>query len=101
MAPEGAMVLIENLARPMDINKMKPKSLSLHWEFMFGRARPQSPKINEQGRLLNQVAELVDEGQIRTTAFINLGLINAATLKRAHGMVESGRTVGKIVLSGF
>jgi len=101
MAPEGAMVLIENLARPMDINKMKPKSLSLHWEFMFGRTRPQSPKINEQGRLLNRVAELVDEGQIRTTAFINLGPINAATLKRAHGMVESGRTVGKIVLSGF
>ena len=31
MAPEGAIGLIENLARPIDINKLKPKSLSFHW----------------------------------------------------------------------
>ncbi len=44
LALEGAIGLIENVARPLDINKFKPKSLSIHWEFMFGRAKPLSPK---------------------------------------------------------
>ena len=101
MAPEGAMVLIENLATPVDINKMKPKSLSLHWEFMLGRPRFQTENMKEQGLLLNEVAELIDAGSIRSTARTNFGLINAANLKQAHALVESGKTIGKVVLSGF
>lgn len=94
-------VLIENVAGPLDINKLKPKSLSLHWEFMFGRASSQSRKMSEQGRLLNRMAELVDAGQVQTTATTNMGPIIAANLKVAHALVESGRAIGKIVLSGF
>jgi hypothetical protein len=30
-----------------------------------------------------------------------LGVINAANLRQAHELVESGKSVGKIVLSGF
>lgn len=101
MAPEGKLVLIENLAKPIDINKMKPKSLSLHWEFMFGRPRFQTENMKEQGCLLTKVAELIDAGSIRSTARTNLGLINAANLRRAHALVESGTTIGKVVLSGF
>ena len=101
MAPEGAMVLIENVARPLDINKLKPKSLSLYWEFMFARSRPESAHMREQGRLLNKVAEMVDAGLIRSTALTNIGVIDATNLKRAHASVESGKTIGKIVLSGF
>jgi NADPH2:quinone reductase len=101
MAVEGAMVLIENVARPIDINKLKPKCLSLHWEFMFARARSQSPKMAEQGRLLNKVNALVDAGDLRTTAGTNMGAINAANLKKAHALVESGKAIGKVVLSGF
>ena len=101
MAPEGAIGLIENLARPIDINKLKPKSLSFHWEFMFGRSRPQSPKMSEQGRLLNQVAGLVDAEKIRSTAVTHLGVINAENLRQAHALVESGKAIGKVVLSGF
>jgi len=101
IAPEGAMVLIENLPRPVDVNKLKPKSLSLHWEFMFGRPRFQTANMKEQGRLLNEVAELIDAGFVRSTARTNLGLINAANMKHAHALVEGGKTIGKIVLSGF
>jgi NADPH2:quinone reductase len=101
MAPEAAMVLIENLARPVDINKLKPKSLSLHWEFMFGRPRFQTANMKEQGRLLTEVAKLIDAGLLRSTARTNLGLINAANMKQAHTLVESGKTIGKAVLFGF
>jgi NADPH:quinone reductase-like Zn-dependent oxidoreductase len=101
MAPQSAMALIENPGRPLDFTKLKPKSISLHWEFMFTRSRYQTPDMGEQGRLLNEVADLVDAGRIQSTLQANLGVINAANLRRAHALVESGRTIGKIVLSGF
>jgi zinc-binding alcohol dehydrogenase family protein len=101
MAPQSAMVLIENPARPLDFVKLKPKSISVHWEFMFTRSRYETADMDEQGRLLNEVAALVDAGRIVTTMQTNLGAVNAANLKRAHALVESGKTVGKIVLAGF
>jgi NADPH:quinone reductase-like Zn-dependent oxidoreductase len=101
MAPQSAMGLIENPARPLEITRLKPKSISLHWEFIFTRSRYETPDMGEQGRLLNEVASLVDAGRIVTTMQMNLGAINAANLKRAHAVVESGRAIGKIVLSGF
>lgn len=101
MAPQSAMAQIENVARPLDINKLKPKCISLHWEFMFARARFQTLDMGEQGNLLNHVARLVDAGQIRTTMRQNLGTINATNLKRAHTLIESSTAIGKIVLEGF
>jgi zinc-binding alcohol dehydrogenase family protein len=101
MAPESALGLIENPGRPLDIVKLKPKNISLHWEFMFGRPKYQTATMPEQGRLLNEVSGLVDEGLIRSTIHTNVGLINAANLRRAHALVESGKTIGKLVLSGF
>jgi zinc-binding alcohol dehydrogenase family protein len=101
MAPQGALALIENPARPLDIVKLKPKSISLHWEFMFTRSRFQTPDMGEQGRLLNETAALVDAGRIKSTVQVDAGTINAANLKRAHALVESGRMIGKVVLVGF
>ena len=101
LAPQGALALIENPARPLDIVKLKPKSISLHWEFVFTRSRYETADMEEQGRILNEVAALVDAGLIRTTMNANLGLINAANVRRAHSIAESGRSIGKIVLSGF
>jgi zinc-binding alcohol dehydrogenase family protein len=101
MAPQSAIALIENVAGTLDLNKFKPKSISLHWEFMFTRARYQTDDMGEQGRLLSETAALVDAGSIRTTMRQNLDPINAANLKRAHAIVESGTAIGKVVLAGF
>jgi zinc-binding alcohol dehydrogenase family protein len=101
MAPQSAMALIENPARPLEITKLKPKSISLHWEFMFTRSRYETPDMGQQGRLLNEVASLVDAGRILSTMQTNLDTINPANMKRAHALIESGKTIGKIVLAGF
>lgn len=101
MAPQSAMALIENPARPLEITKLKPKSIAMHWEFMFTRSRFQTADMGEQGRLLTEVAGLMDAGRIRTTLQTNLGQITAENMKRAHALVEGGRTIGKIVLAGF
>ena len=55
----------------------------------------------EQSHLLNRVSDLVDRGYIQTTAGKELGAINAANLRAAHSELETGTTIGKIVLEGF
>lgn len=57
--------------------------------------------MHEQSRLLNRILDLVDQGYIQTTVGKNLGTINAENLKTAHEELESGRSIGKIVLQGF
>ena len=100
LAPFGKIAMIDD-ARSLDVTKLKLKSLSLHWESMFARSRFNTVDMNEQNRLLNRVAELVDLGHIKTTLGENLGAINANNLKLAHEKLESGRSIGKIVLEGF
>jgi len=55
----------------------------------------------EQHDLLNEVATLVDAGKVRTTSAEVIGPINAANLRRAHAQVETGRTIGKVVLESW
>lgn len=54
-----------------------------------------------QHSLRTEVAKLVDDGIFKTTFGIDMGPINAANLRRVHAAVETGRTRGKVVLSGF
>jgi len=100
IAPQGKFGLIDD-PKSLDVSKLKGKSASLHWEAMFTRSTFQTPDMDAQHKLLNEVAGLVDSGTIRTTIAENLGVINAANLKRAHAMVESGTMRGKVVLEGF
>ena len=101
LAPFGRIAMIDDPSRPLDVMKMKPKSLSLHIEFMFARSMFKTADMDEQSRLLNHVSDLVDQGYIQTTVGKNLGTINADNLKAAHETLESGRSIGKIVLEGF
>ena len=101
LQPFGRIAMIDDPATPLDITKMKPKSLSLHIEFMYARSMFNAKDMNEQSKLLNHVADLIDQGYIKTTIGKNLGTINAANLKAAHAELEAGRSIGKIVLEGF
>ncbi|MGI6246933.1 MAG: zinc-binding alcohol dehydrogenase family protein [Pseudochelatococcus sp.] len=100
IAPQGRFALIDDPAT-LDINPFKRKSVSVHWEFMFTRSMFGTADIAQQGHLLNEVSRLVDEGTLRTTLAENFGAINAANLRRAHALIESGGARGKIVLEGF
>jgi zinc-binding alcohol dehydrogenase family protein len=101
IAPQGRFALIDDPTKPLDIMKLKGKSISLHWELMFTRSLFQTDDMIAQHRLLNEVAALVNEGVIRTTLGEHFGSINAANLKRAHAHIESGKARGKVVLEGF
>ena len=81
--------------------KLKRKSLSLHWEFMYTRSLFQTEDMVEQHRLINRVSQLIDDGVLKTTVGEHFGRIDAANLRRAHALLESGKAKGKIVLEGF
>lgn len=100
LAPQGALALIDD-PKTLDVLPMKRKSLSLHWELMFTRPLYETKDLIRQHDLLNEVADLLDAGLLRTTLRQDLGPITAESLRQAHTIVESGRSIGKIVLTGF
>lgn len=100
IAPQGKFGIIDD-PKSFDILALKRKSVSIHWEFMFTRAVFETADMIAQHRLLKKVAEMVDAGALRSTLSEEFGVINAANLRRAHALIESGRATGKVVLSGF
>ncbi len=100
IAPQGRFGIIDD-PKSFDILALKRKSVSIHWEFMFTRAVFETVDMIAQHRLLKKVAEMVDAGALRSTLSEEFGVINAANLRRAHALIESGRATGKVVLSGF
>jgi zinc-binding alcohol dehydrogenase family protein len=100
LKPQGQLALIDD-PKALDVVPMKRKALSLHWELMFTRSLYETPDMIAQHELLNRVAELIDQGVLKTTLGEHFGAINAANLRRAHAVIESGKARGKIVLEGF
>src|SRR5690606_13893978 len=99
LKPQGALAVIDDMD-VLDAMKLKTKSISLHWELMFTRSLYETPDMAEQGRLLGEVAALVDAGRIRSTLNNHLGAINAENLRRDHAHIASGIAHGLVVLSG-
>jgi zinc-binding alcohol dehydrogenase family protein len=100
MAPQGKFGLIDDPAE-FTMSVFKGKAVSVHWESMFTRSSFQTPDMIAQHYLLNDVADLIDKGVLRTTLDQSFGSINAGNLKRAHALLESGKSRGKIVLEGW
>jgi len=101
ITPKGTIATIVENSAPLDVSLLKAKSAGFVWEFMFTRSMFQTPDMGEQGKLLNEIAALIDQGVIRTTLSKVLSPINAANLRQAHADLEGGRVIGKIVLKDF
>ncbi|MCL9684733.1 zinc-binding alcohol dehydrogenase family protein [Legionella maioricensis] len=100
LKPQGKFALIDD-PQHLDIKLFKPKSISIHWEMMYTRSMFKTPDMIRQHEILAEMASLVDQGKIKTTVAECMGAINAANLKKAHALIESGQARGKIVLTDF
>lgn len=100
LMPQAKLVLTD-APKTLDISPLKFKSLPVDWEMMFTRSLFGTHDLLVQNRILNEVAELIDAGVLRTTVRADVGRINAASLPRAHAFLESGITTGKLVLEAF
>lgn len=73
------------------------KSLSFHWEFMLAKGSA-GVMLESQGRILRQVAKLVDAGVLKSTV-TRTAALSVRNLIEAHETLESGKAIGKIVFT--
>jgi NADPH2:quinone reductase len=93
--PLGHIVAIDRPGELLDV--LQQKSITWHWELMFTRPLL-LPGDDYQHRLLEKTSELIDTGVVRPTATVVLDGLQAATLRKAHRMVESLAMIGKVVV---
>jgi NADPH:quinone reductase len=96
--PQGHIASITGSSTPVVLNKLKNKSASFSWELMYTRSTFQTDDMIEQHHTLNKVAELLDNGTLKTTLKETLLGLTADNFKKAHQQLESGKTIGKIVI---
>jgi NADPH2:quinone reductase len=102
LAPQGHVGLIVEPEGALKIgDPYKAKCIGIHWEMMFARPRFKTTDQAEQGCILERVAALIDAGELRGTQTETLVPINAANLREAHRRLESGKTIGKLVVAGW
>ncbi len=99
--PFGHICSIVESKEPLDLTLLMAKSASFSWELMFTRSMFQTPDMIRQQEILNQVAQWFDDGKLQVTATKSLEPISAENLREAHALLESGKSVGKIVLHGW
>lgn len=100
LKPQSKFALIDD-PKHLNILLFKLKSISVHWEMMYTRSMFKTPDMIKQHHILNEIAHLVDKDVIKTTFNQSFGVINSTNLRKAHELLESHQSRGKIVLSGF
>jgi len=96
--PQGHINSITGSGTPILLNKLKSKSVTFSWEFMYTRSTFQTDDMIEQHHILNKVATLLEEGVLISTHNNTLSGLSAETFKKAHAQLESGTTIGKLVV---
>ena len=100
IAPQGTLGIIDDVDS-LDFAELKRKCVRVCWEFMFARGLFHTPDMTRQHEILDEVARLVDTGDVKSTMNRNLGRINAENLRAAHALIGEGAAIGKVVLEGF
>lgn len=96
--PQGHIASITGSGEPVALSKLKNKSASFSWEFMYTRSLFSTEDMVAQHKILTTISELMDDGIIGTTTNRVLEGFTVANLKQAHGLLESGKTIGKVVI---
>ena len=96
--PQGHIVTITGNSDPLNLSLLKNKSISFSFEFMYTRSMFQTDDIEKQHQILNELAQLLEAGTLKTTLTTTLEGFTVANLKKAHQMQESGKTIGKTVI---
>jgi NADPH2:quinone reductase len=96
--PQGHIASITGSAEPVALTKLKSKSVTFSWEFMYTRSTFETDDMIEQHNILNKVAALFDNGTLKTTLNKTFNGLSADNLKAAHRLQESGKAIGKTVI---
>jgi zinc-binding alcohol dehydrogenase family protein len=98
IAPQGHICSIVENAHPLDQDALKSKSAALHWEFMYTRIMYQTADMARQGEILNEVATLVDAGEVESALSETFHGLSVESISKAHQKVLEGHMRGKVVV---
>lgn len=101
IAPQGMICTIVGSQEKHDMDCLKSKSAGLVWEFMFTRPMFNTDDMIEQHHLLNDIAQLLDEGKLISTLTNTIGSMTSANISEAHQQLLSGTTMGKLALTAI
>lgn len=96
--PQGHIASITGSNDPVALNKLKNKSVSFSWELMYTRSMFETADMQEQHNILNKIADLLDNGTLKSTLNETFTGLKAENFKKAHELLESGKTIGKIAI---
>jgi len=99
--PQGKIAAIVDIPEGIDmsnLSKLKSKSVTFSWEFMFTRSMFTTDDIEEQHEILSEIATLVEEGKLKSTLTKIFEGFNVQNFKEAHKLTESGKNIGKIAI---
>lgn len=97
--PQGHIVSITGSSEPLNLSLLKTKSVSFSWELMYTRSMFATDDMDSQHHILNKIADLLDDGTLKTTLTTTLEGFNVGNLKKAHELLESSKTIGKTVIN--
>jgi NADPH:quinone reductase len=97
LRPFGHLSVVD-LSLSIDANALMLKSASLHMEMVFSKIL-NGGDFKSQGRILEDVAALVVAGRVRAIANTRLKGLTGETMRAAHALVETARTIGKVVIA--
>ncbi|MFH6995441.1 zinc-binding alcohol dehydrogenase family protein [Flavobacterium sp. FlaQc-48] len=96
--PQGHIASITGSSDPVALNKLKNKSASFSWELMYTRSMFETDDMQQQHVILDKIADLLDNGTLQSTLKETLVGLTADNFKKAHELLESGKTIGKIAV---
>jgi NADPH2:quinone reductase len=97
IAPQGRIVSIVEVSKPLDLGKLFSKKVSFSWEMMFTKSMYKTDDLKSQHDILNKISKLIDEGKIIHTAKNILGVLSKDSLEKGLNEVATGASVGKSV----
>lgn len=96
--PQGHICSIVETKEPVDLNKLKNKSVAFHWELMFTRPMFQTEDMGRQHQILENLRVLIEQGTLRSTLKRTFHGLEPETFKEVHKLQESGKSIGKNVI---
>jgi len=96
--PQGHIASITGSSEPIALNKLKNKSVSFSWELMYTRSMFETEDMIEQHYILTSIANMIDKKELFSTLQTTLKGFTVENFKQAHALLESGKTIGKVVI---
>jgi len=99
IAPSGRICSIVETGGPLPVGKLFGKRASLCWELMFTKSMFGTDDMGSQREILDQVADLIDSGELECTLDQDGGALDADALARGHALSEAEAMKGKLAFS--